>query len=125
MDWLYSEAGRDKYTTNTSGPSLQTLHHLLIDRHGCPENLLYITLGRAASTCETLDHAALRIGGSFAVLHMRIVAASQHASPQIRNISAVASALKPVRRPSMKSSVPMLKNQLFKSHAENMTAPPV
>jgi hypothetical protein len=49
---------------------------------------------------------------------------SSHASPNIRDINALASALKPVRKVSMNSTVPMLKNQLLKSHAENMTAPP-
>jgi len=123
-DQLYSEAERDEYTTNTSGPNLQDASASTDRPSRAPGNPLQITLGKSASTCQRSDHAALRIGGSFTVRRMRTVAASQHASPQIRNISAVASALKPVRRPSMKSSDPTLKNQLFKSHAENMTAPP-
>src|SRR5262249_42247672 len=86
--------------------------------------ILFTSRAGAASICERSDHAALLIGGSFAVLHMRTVAASQHASPHIRNISSVAIALKAVRIPKMKSSNPMLKNQLFQSHAENRTAPP-
>lgn len=122
--WLYSEAGRDEYTTTPSGPSLKNCSPST-DR---PSRALRESASHhareAASICERSDYAALRIGGSFAGLHMRIVAALQHASPQIRNISAVAIALKLVRRPSMKNSAPMLKNQLFQSHAENMTAPP-
>jgi len=74
---------------------------------------------------EIADHAALRIGGSFGVLLMRAIAASSRTPPQIRDISALTSALKPVRRKSMTSTTPMLEIQLLKSHAENMTAPPL
>jgi len=74
---------------------------------------------------EIADHADLRIGGSFGVLLMRAIAASSRTSPQIRVISALTSALKPVRRKSITSTTPMLEIQLLKSHEENMTAPPL
>jgi hypothetical protein len=74
---------------------------------------------------ETADHAALRIGGSFGVLLMRAVAASSDASPQIRDISTLTSAPKPVRILSMNSMSPKLKIQVSKKPlVETMTTPP-
>jgi hypothetical protein len=74
---------------------------------------------------ETADHAALRIGGSSGVLLVRAIAASSVVSPQIRDISTLTSAPKPVRILSMNSMAPTLKIQVSKKpFAETMTTPP-
>src|SRR5438445_6661528 len=74
---------------------------------------------------ETPIHAALRIGGSFAVPLMRAVAASSRSSPQIREISKFTTAPMPVSILSMNSMATTLKIQVSKKFlAETMTTPP-
>jgi hypothetical protein len=71
------------------------------------------------------DHAALRNGASSGFLLMRAVAASSDASPQIRDISTLTSAPKPVRILRMNNMTPKLKIQVSKNPlAETMTTPP-
>jgi hypothetical protein len=74
---------------------------------------------------ETADRAALRIGGSFGVLLMRAVAASSDTSSQIRDISTLTNAPKPVRILRMNSMSPKLKIQVSKNPpAETIITPP-
>ena len=61
---------------------------------------------------ETLNHAALQTGDSFAVLPLSVVADSSPADPQIRYPTAFTSAPKPTRRMKIISSLPKLNIQL-------------
>src|SRR5215831_937986 len=105
---------------------LEASAHLPLHRYTREPDLSAESTGGNSQThmIAAPDYAASRNEGSFADLLMEDVSAASRSSPKIRNISVPTNALKPITRMPMNSTAPTLAIQLWKSHAENMNAPP-